>query len=150
MVNSEPCNSSHQLRQLHASQRRLSLGRWRGNSLFPTASCILLAGVTWLVVGKVAPHAGLIITDLGMVKMFSRSGPALCGETTGCPEHADKSHTVDHDKVGKHQTVTHQPLLSLPEPRGSCLGLRKSHLLSTCLVAKFSSKGYKSVETKLM
>lgn len=71
------------------------------------------------------------------IKVFGRCGlleffapQTLCGEITGCTEHVGQSCTLRCDEVGGHQAPTRPTTAQPPGGLGSCLGLRKSHLLS--------------------
>ena len=107
----------------------------------PSSSCILhppsrvAQREQWHPIPLVVPSPN---TDT--IKVFGRCGlgvlleffvpQPLCGETTGCTEHVGQGCTLGRNEVGGHQAPTRPTTAQPPGGPGSCLGLRKSHLLS--------------------
>lgn len=109
-----------------------------------SSPCILHppSRVAQAAVGTAASHppCGPQPPNPDTIKVFGRCGlgvlleffipQPLFGETAGCTGHVGQSCTLGHDEVGRHQTPTRPTTAEPPRGPGSCLGLRKSHLLS--------------------
>lgn len=116
-----------------------------GGTCSPDASCLPLAGATWMAVGTAVPSPGLRVPTHGTDKVLAEVGwarvrvPHLLGIFMGRPQDAQgrwAQHALGHPEAGKGQTPAD------PRHRGASRGwaavwgyVRVACLLRTCPVA---------------